>query len=173
MFHGSEIKPSANKYDWLGEGIYFWENNLERAKEWARDHHNGEEYIIGAVIDLGYCLDLTDDQYTPTVAQSYNFLKSVAELSGFELPKNKKSKNGYDCFDRQLDCHVINFLHKFMKDAGFDTFDSVRGPFFEGGPLFEGSELSKKTHIQVAVLNPNCIKGYFIPRELNSDYPRV
>jgi hypothetical protein len=24
----SEMKPSCNKYDWLGNGFYFWENNL-------------------------------------------------------------------------------------------------------------------------------------------------
>lgn len=29
------LKPSRNKYDWLGHGAYFWENNYERAWLWA------------------------------------------------------------------------------------------------------------------------------------------
>ena len=31
-----ELKPSTNPYDWLGTGIYFWENNPGRALAWAR-----------------------------------------------------------------------------------------------------------------------------------------
>ena len=25
------LVPSMNEYDWLGHGVYFWENNIERA----------------------------------------------------------------------------------------------------------------------------------------------
>jgi len=35
------LRPSRNDYDWLGHGIYFWENNPGRAYEYAhmlRDH---------------------------------------------------------------------------------------------------------------------------------------
>ncbi len=30
-----DFKPSSNDYDWLGDGVYFWENNYTRAKEYA------------------------------------------------------------------------------------------------------------------------------------------
>ena len=30
------LKRSENAYDWLGNGIYFWENSYERAMEWAK-----------------------------------------------------------------------------------------------------------------------------------------
>lgn len=30
-----DFNPSNNDYDWLGGGIYFWENNYERAKQYA------------------------------------------------------------------------------------------------------------------------------------------
>src|SRR6202020_2917960 len=29
------IKVSKEPYDWLGHGMYFWENNQERAQQWA------------------------------------------------------------------------------------------------------------------------------------------
>lgn len=29
------IKISKEPYDWLGHGMYFWENNQERAMQWA------------------------------------------------------------------------------------------------------------------------------------------
>ncbi len=29
------LKASDNEYDWLGGGVYFWENNYDRAYEFA------------------------------------------------------------------------------------------------------------------------------------------
>ena len=44
--------------------MYFWENNLDRAKEWARNNPKIEKpTVIGAIIDLGYCLDFIDSQF--------------------------------------------------------------------------------------------------------------
>jgi len=31
------LKPSRNEYDWFGNGIYFWENNYQRALQYAKD----------------------------------------------------------------------------------------------------------------------------------------
>lgn len=36
--------------------------------------------------------------------------------------------------------------------------------FWEGAPTYPTSGFREKNHIQISVLNPNCIKGYFIPR---------
>ncbi len=33
----AQWKPSQNLYDWLGEGIYFWESSRTRAEEWATE----------------------------------------------------------------------------------------------------------------------------------------
>lgn len=33
IVNGSQLNKSNNTYDWLGNGIYFWEQNYERAKE--------------------------------------------------------------------------------------------------------------------------------------------
>ena len=65
----TELLASANDYDWLGNGIYFGENNEDRAWQWAKQLSTRksssvkEPAVIGAIIDLGYCLDLTDSFY--------------------------------------------------------------------------------------------------------------
>lgn len=50
------LAPSKNVYDWLGHGIYFWENNPKRALEYARERKSRgkikEEAVIGAVLTL-------------------------------------------------------------------------------------------------------------------------
>jgi hypothetical protein len=32
------------------------------------------------------------------------------------------------------------------------------------------TELQEKNHIQIAIRNPNCIKGYFLPKEPDNLY---
>jgi len=53
------IKKSEKPYDWLGHGMYFWENNIDRALQWAKDKKKRGEIeipaVIGAVLDMGYC----------------------------------------------------------------------------------------------------------------------
>jgi hypothetical protein len=31
----SMLRPSKNDYDWLGDGVYFWEHNAQRGYEYA------------------------------------------------------------------------------------------------------------------------------------------
>ncbi len=33
---GVLLEPSGNDYDWLGGGVYFWENNYVRALDFAK-----------------------------------------------------------------------------------------------------------------------------------------
>ena len=52
-------------------------------------------------------------------------------------------------------------VHIIRKKKGEPPIDSVKGVFVEGGPIYEGSGFYEKTHIQIAVCNPDCIKGVF------------
>ena len=74
---GGQLDFSTNDYDWLGSGVYLWEGSYERALEWAQDSPSIQEpSVIGAVIDLGRCLNLTDSQYTDILATEYEIMKS-------------------------------------------------------------------------------------------------
>ncbi|MCK5154882.1 MAG: hypothetical protein KAQ69_00530 [Spirochaetales bacterium] len=55
------MKKSTQDHDWLGEGMYFWENNYERALEWSKTKHTNPA-VLGALIDLGQCLDFIDSR---------------------------------------------------------------------------------------------------------------
>lgn len=81
ILQGGSLKPSNNDYDWLGHGIYFWENNEQRALQFAEEASKRktssikDPFVIGAVIDLGYCLDLTDMSCLAEIKQSYEALR--------------------------------------------------------------------------------------------------
>lgn len=138
------LKASENDYDWLGHGIYFWENNEIRALEWAKELSQRKNSsiknpaVIGAVIDLGHCFDLTDSAYLKELKSTYDLLVEVSELSGNPLPKNEDvdiNKSG-DLLLRKLDCSVISMTHQLNKEAEQEPYDSVRGVFWEGNRLY-------------------------------------
>jgi hypothetical protein len=113
-----DLDPSENYWDWLGHGIYFWENNASRALDFATEQSQRPNpkiktpAVIGAVIDLGYCLDLMDMDNIVLVKKSYESLKFTLALVGKDLPQNKNKSGSSDLLIRHLDCAVINSLHK-------------------------------------------------------------
>ena len=169
---------SVNTYDWLGHGYYFWENNTERAIRHAEEMKNKprrtkgkieDPFVIGAVIDLGHCLNLIESKSLQVLKSAYDLLEELASVSGKPLPANKLV-DGQPLL-RDLDCAVIETLHQYRKANGMDAFDSVRGMFAEGNVLYPGAGFQEQSHIQICVCNPNCIKGYFRVRDSDGTYP--
>jgi hypothetical protein len=155
---------SENIYDWLGSGVYFWEANPDRALAWAQNPNGShtsaksEPMVVGAVIDLGYCLDLISSNGLSAVGGAYKDFRAVMSASDSEMPINA---GGDDHPWRQLDCAVINWLHSARARSNQQPFDSVRGVFVEGDPVYKNSGFRHKTHIQICVRNPEMIKGVF------------
>ena len=139
---GDQMSPSYNAYDWLGSGIYFWEDAPERALQWAVEMKKPKPTVLGAVIELGNCLNLLDVASHFEIAGTYQALID----SGAELPKNKKRVH-------PLDCLVLNMVCDYAAQKG-EPYDVIRGAFPEGDPIFPGSMLLAKTHIQFCVRNP-------------------
>ena len=178
----NEIIYSRKPYDWLGHGMYFWENNYDRALLWAEDKKKRGDIktpaVIGAVLYLGYCLDLLDNQFVKMIQVYYKPLEAEYRILNKELPQNKDlSQDKYkDKIFRDLDCTLIEYMHQSILEqinedketTGYSElklFDSARGVFTEGGPAYPGAGILEKSHIQICIRNSNCIKGFFLPRK--------
>ena len=173
-----EILQSERTWDWLGPGAYFWESDPVRANEWALQKAKRGDYdrpaVIGAVIDLGECLDLTVRENLELVRAAYSSFKDEQKLAGLVLPKNAnpKGQSDPDKVLRYLDCAVIRHLHQIIEQVPVEKrvikpFDTVRGMFTEGKKLYPGCGYRERTHVQIAVRTPACIKGIFYPRNEN------
>lgn len=169
----AQLRPSNNAYDWLGTGIYFWENDPIRALAYAKNlkkHPNrvnsriSNPAVIGAIIDLGNCLNLLDSKSLNIVKTAHEILSIAARESGQILPVNKPIDKNGDLLLRKLDCAVINTIHSVNEQSGHQPYDSVRGVFWEGAELYPNAGFRESNHIQIAVTNMKCIKGYFLPR---------
>ncbi|MGI6648974.1 MAG: hypothetical protein ACOX5W_07930 [Bacillota bacterium] len=174
IYLNERLTKSQNSYDWLGHGIYFWENNPNRAFEYAEElKHRGkikDVAVIGAIIDLGYCLNLMEYNSLQILKRGYKILKEAIDKTGGKLPENKRVGSSTDLLLRHLDCAVIEMVHAFNKDEGHREYDSVRGLFIEGDELYPNAGFREKNHIQICVRNPNCIKGYFSPLDPIEDF---
>lgn len=164
---------SENVYDWLGHGAYFWENSPKRALDWAaflKKHPPdparkiNEPFVVGAIIDLGNCLDLSDAGSLEIIRAGYDAFRRTMEQAGAPLPENEPARrDDVDLVKRHLDCAVVTFVH-LVREREKNPFDTVRGIFTEGGELYPGAKIQSKTHVQVCVRNPAVsIKGYFRP----------
>lgn len=165
-----QLERSTNSYDWLGHGIYFWENSPARALEFAKAKpaNKGSRKIntpavLGAIIDLKHCLDLTEFKNLQFLKSGYDILKDVLETQSLKLPENKNVGNSNDLLIRHLDCAVIETIHAYNTPE--NRYDSVRGMFIEGDCPYPNAGFKEKNHVQICIRNPNCIKGYFLPRE--------
>ena len=163
------LTQSQNDYDWLGNGIYFWENSPQRALEFAQDAAENPKltrgkiktpFVVGAIIDLGLCLNMLDATALGEVKGAYSLLASLFKDKS-AMPKNSKSGQ------RFLDCAVFETLHAYREQQELIPYESVRGVFVEGTPLYKGAGFNRQDHVQICVLNTDCIKGYFRPLELN------
>ncbi len=173
VFAGKRIlQPSANEYDWIGHGIYFWENSPTRAAAYAQQlklrpgRSRGkvrQPAVIGAVIDLGHCLNLLNAEAIDLVTQAHSQLTEAMHTAGAPMPVNRAPRGSADLLLRNLDCAVIEFVHKLRAQDQSSPFQSVRAAFIEGEPIYQTAGFHRQTHIQICVRDPACIKGYFRP----------
>ena len=167
------LKSSINSWDWLGEGAYFWEQNPQRALSYAEEcamgnqKFNGEiktPFVIGAIIELGNCLNLLEPTSISIIKNAYASMKELFEILGDKMPVNKGP-------NRALDCAVIQYVHESNKQSKIAPYDTIRSSFNEGGQVYPTSNFTDKLHIEICVINPEQIKGYFLPRPIDEFNP--
>jgi hypothetical protein len=166
---------SQHPWEWLGKGTYFWEDDEERAWRWANAQKERGKVdtpaVLQAEISLGKCLDLLKPSCRDQLRLAYRLLDAECRTQGKAIPQNRKTilkkaedlpreepetPDG-DLLFRYLDCAVIEMLHRSREEEKEPPYDTVRAAFQEGKPVYEGSCIRDKDHIQIAVRSKGCI----------------
>ena len=150
-----EWKMSQNDYDWLGNGIYFWEHAPGRAKQWAEERYGTDGAVVATEVQLRRCLDLADTAFTSLLRQSFEGTIRLYQAEGWTLPKN----GGREFKLRRLDRLVVDRLTTATDGPDGVHFQTVRCPFEEGDPVYDGGMIKTQSHIQIAVRDRDCIPG--------------
>src|SRR5262249_57298470 len=94
--------------------------------------------------------------YLREIFDSY---KEAMELAEVPLPKNTRKY-------RKLDCAVFEYAYKVISESEQGaTVDTARGVFVPTGGkrrVWEGSWISRDTHIQLCVRNPASLLGAWL-----------
>jgi len=168
-----DLRPSKNSWDWLAPGVYFWEQNPGRALEYAMQVANKTQknsgaidtpFVIGAIIELGNCLNLIEPTSIKILKQAYKSLAQLCEKTGSPMPLNRGA-------NRQLDCAVIKTVHETNRKENLPAYDTVRSAFTEGSPIYPNSNFTEKLHIEICVINTSLIRGFFLPRPVDEGNP--
>ena len=142
--HGEKrFLMSANDYDWLGKGVYFWQDSPQRALDWAEKRHHDQAAVLVATIQLDSCLDLIDDYWKRRLAEAFDTFKRTSEKHGKSLPTQTTLRHN-------LDRAIIDHFIRCMARQGV-RIRCVRAAFQEGEPIYPGSAIYTLTHIQIAV----------------------
>jgi hypothetical protein len=163
----AKLQPSRNEHDWLGNGLYFWQNDPDRALTWARERaaRRGagirEPAVLGATIDLGRCFNAAQSEFIAMLLDAHERLVQFHRESGRSMPRN----TGRGWANRKLDCAVFEMMHLLRADAGQVPFDTVVAYFPEGRSLYAGAAIRQMDHVQICVRDESRIVGYFLPRE--------
>jgi len=151
---GAPFGRSENDDDWLGHGIYFWEDAPQQAWWWAeRKYGKDDAAVVGALVRLGRCIDLLDPSNVQLLVQAHSDLEHVLQSAGQTL-KNNANTHKY------RDCAVFNYVFAKLEQAHIEV-ESARAVFvpLEAGKglprLWDRSGVFRGAHIQLSVRTPS------------------
>lgn len=171
----TELNPSQNKYDWLGPGAYFFENDHRRALMFANDAHGNPEKrftkqpiatpaVVGAVLQLDFILDMTTQEGIENYCLAYQAMVEYLTAEGLPEPKNSKADDeDEDLIVRQLDSDVFKFMHRIRQETKQPLFQAVRSAFPQGEAVAPSSAFRRNSHVQIALRENACVLGWFLP----------
>lgn len=127
------LDQSTNAYDWLGNGIYMFLDDWERALKLATFAAENPEKlltkrpiitpaVVGCILDVDRWLDLTTESGRQNFKVGAKTLKAAAIAAADQahqeprIPQNKPAFDGdVDILHRAYDCAVCNMIHSIRK----------------------------------------------------------
>ena len=154
----SGFKPSSNEYDWLGGGIYFWQDAPKRAWQWAQHTYPDNPAVVKSLLRLDRsCLDLLDVGYSPLLKTMYNgFIRSY-ERRNLTLPAQTEKSKAH-----RLDCLFFNYVVSTVNSSFPESIGSIRSAFVEGDKIFPTSAIYDLTHVQITILNSSLVEASYL-----------
>lgn len=159
----AEHNPEQEKFQFLGSGYYFWDNNIELAKVWGRGHCNNDYYIVEVDFDLtsDNCFDLVGNRYHQI--HLINYLHVFKEITG----EDKKDWTINQCiqFLRELNEEDEEvFPYKFVR-----AIDLLKHTKFKAQHLMKF--LDKKKNY--TIINPKIVICVFDKEEINLQSKKI
>lgn len=170
IFSDRHFKFSKNEYDWLGSGVYFYQEAPLKALAWAQKFSIDSENrgTTPAVIEVEFDLSKVFDLFKP---ENFEFLRIVDQkYSVSDRQRTQKRPvlrthegNRFRVFHNAslaeaekpganfIDCTLINKALQLLREMN-QEYDCVRHFFWEGQELYKGSYFYDHSNIQLCVI---------------------
>lgn len=154
---------SRNSYDWLGYGIYFYQEAPKFAIHWAtKERVEGaftDPCLLGIDIEYRGFLDLLDYGQIDILRAVYDGLSKKAGKRFSKIKsKQKPFIVGGPPSGHALDRYVIEAAARLLQKQGI-AIRAVRAVFLSGQPIYDKSHLTDREHIQIAVRDPSLLSA--------------
>ena len=89
---------STNDYDWLGTGVYFFQDAPVRALAWASERYPDSPAVIKSELVLENCIDLLDIAWNPIIRETYEMFVLEYKKANIPLPRQNSQKSRITSF---------------------------------------------------------------------------
>jgi hypothetical protein len=142
------FRVSSNDYDWLGEGVYFFQDAPLRASQWAKEQYPEDPVVIRSLIRLENSIDLFDIKWYATLKAAYQSFKTKYERNNLPLPSQNPTRSKA----HRLDCEFFDYIIQLLLSEN-EKVETIRAVFVEGESIFPNSAIFDLAHVQIAVRN--------------------
>jgi hypothetical protein len=164
-YHGTSLKAaqgiieqgfnfSINDYDWLGTGVYFFQDAPLRAYSWATERYPDAPAVIKSKLVLENCLDLLDIGWFPLIRETYDLFVTAYRKTNIPLPRQNPQRSKA----HRLDCAFFNYLVGEIIESQGENVGAIRAVFNEGDRIYADSAIFDRAHIQIAIRNLTLIE---------------
>jgi hypothetical protein len=163
--HGSGLKWSTETEDWLGHGIYFWEDpswaEWWYVERWVEHSDTRPGSILAAKIETELLLDLGNRNDSETFQEEAHLAMLSIQRRG-RPPRNDPARLGF-----ALDCAVANSVQVALQGSGKY---GLRMPFFLGPSITKDGNFYANQHLQICLWNAEILQD---ARQLPSQPDRL
>lgn len=145
--HGFDF--STNDYDWLGTGVYFFQDAPQRAYSWAIERYPESPAVIKSRLMLDNCLDLLDIIWFPFIGEAYDFFVRSYQQTNIPLPRQNPQRSKA----HRLDCAFFNYIVREIIEPQGHSVSSIRAVFNEGDRIYPNSAIFDRAHVQISIRN--------------------
>jgi hypothetical protein len=145
---------SINDYDWLGTGVYFFQDAPIRALTWVKQRYPDSAAVIKSELMLENCIDLLDIGWYPIIRDTYSMFVLEYQKANIPLP----NQNPQISKAHRLDCAFFNYIVEKIFASQDKTIDSIRAVFNEGNRIYPNSAICDRAHIQILIRDLSLIE---------------
>ena len=161
LSHGFRL--STNPWEWLGDGVYFWQDAPTRAVVWSEEWSKrsvagtGSLAVLRCRLRLEDCLDLLDVNFNELIRElSEEFLQRLQAEP--DAPKLVNYRTGAKRGRHELDAAFFNHLVGRLAKKGL-TVGCLRAAISEGEPILPDSPICYRSHVQICIRDLNLIEA--------------